>query len=369
MATLNDFSVADGNQYVLAQYYNLLLGSILRKEFSNAVTMSATVTLTDGDTPIQRLNCNGANRIVRMPPGANGNHPFMIINTTSSGSWTLTVQSNDGAIALRVLAPGESVLVVPDGNGAYKDPACSSGFIQENSAQLVWDSNTGYHANPGSAVVNGTLLVWSANITRSSLSLSANTLYYVYLYSNSGTPAVEESTTVPVWDSGLNYYKKTGDQTRRCIGYFSTNASSQIRKFLNTVMGRVSEFILTDGVDAGTSKRVVSGGTVSGSWQSFSLSPFVPAHATHAYLLSKLVSSVVNDDGIIGLSPIDLGSSVGNEAPFQVRGKIVAASQSIFFGTSWLAISSPQTYYYRLQHVVGTGSQANIEVYGARILR
>lgn len=119
MTTLNDFSVADLTIDVLAIYYNKLLGSVFRKEFSNAVTMSTDLTLTDGDTPIQRLDCNGANRVVKMAVGAAGNHPQLLINTTSSGAWTLTAKSNDGTTVLKVLNPGEIGYFLPDGSGLY----------------------------------------------------------------------------------------------------------------------------------------------------------------------------------------------------------------------------------------------------------
>jgi len=133
MGTLNDRTVTDGNQFVLATYYNLLLGTIIRKDFSNAVVMSVTLTLTDGDYLIQRLDCNGANRIVKLPPGADGNHPFLLINSTSSGAWTLTVQNNAGTVTYRVLNPGEYVYVVPDGNGAY----LNTGLFRETDYKLA----------------------------------------------------------------------------------------------------------------------------------------------------------------------------------------------------------------------------------------
>lgn len=441
MTTLNDFSVSDFTIDVLAIYYNKLLGSIFRKEFSNAVTMSTDLTLTDGDTPIQRLDCNGANRVVKMAVGAAGNHPVLMINTTSSGSWTLTVKSNDGLTTLKVLDPGEFGFLYPDGNGGYLDivqfdgsiyltkdgltewdeqasnpstPASGkwklffkagglyliddagtvigpvttdhgalgglgdddhpqyqkyTGYIQENSAQLLYVGAQAYSVLPGSADVNGTLLTWAANIARTGLSLTADTIYYVYLYSSSGTPAVEESTTVPVWDSALNYYKKTGDATRRCIGWIEASATNTLRKFLNTVQGRVSEVIYLDGEDPATDKRVVNGGTVSTSWQSFSLAPLVPSHATHFYGLAKIVFTNSLDDAVLGLSAIDLGSAQGNWAPFDVRDKGAAAGVSTFFGSNWLAISTSQTYYYRLYHVTGTTSTAVVEIHGARIVR
>lgn len=469
MTTLNDKSVADGNQFVLAIYYNLLLGSILRKDFSNGVTMSTDITLTDGDIAIQRLNCNGADRIVKVPPGADANHPFFIINTSAANN-IVTVKSNDGATTHQVLGQGEAAFMVPDGNGGYKDLTASSlsgaihnaaskatpvdadelgiwdsvakvlkrltwanlkatlnavydwatvvhaatskatpvdadelglldsaasfvvkkltwanlkatlktyfdtlyepipGYIQENCAKLVYDSANGYHVEPGSANVNGTLLVWESNITRASLTISANTLYYVYLYSNSGTPALEESTTVPVWDSALNYYKKTNDATRRCIGFIEgSGAANTMRKFQNINLGRISEIIYVDGDITG--RVPISGGTVTTAWTSFSLAPLVPAHATHCSLLMKIIGATLGDEGIIGLSPIDLGSGVvANLSPNFVRGRASAAGANVFFGSTWNAIETSQTYYYRLLINAGTPT-VEIQVHGARFVR
>ncbi len=246
--------------------------------------------------------------------------------------------------------------------------AGANGYIQENSAQLLYVGNQAYSVLPSTVDVNGTLLTWASNIARTSLSLSANTLYNVYLYSSSGTAAVEESTTAPVWDSTLNAYKKTGDATRRWIGYLSTDASGYIRKFVHVLCGgRVSEIIFVDG--SVTGKSVVNGGTTTGSWASFSLSPFVPVPASHYYGIAKLVGTAANDDATIGISPIDLSSAAGNLAPFVVRADNDVAAASIFFGTTMLPISTAQTNYYRIAHVVGTGSSLVLQVHGARFLR
>ena len=151
MTTLNDFSVADLTIDVLAIYYNKLLGSIFRKEFSNAVTMSTDLTLTDGDTPIQRLDCNGADRIAKVPVGAAGNHPFLLINTTSSGSWTLTVKSNDGTTVLKVLDPGEFGFFYPDGNGEYLDIVQFDGSVYLTKDGLAeWDEQASDPSTPAS---------------------------------------------------------------------------------------------------------------------------------------------------------------------------------------------------------------------------
>lgn len=121
MTDLNDFIVTDDTTDNLASLHNRILGGILRAEFSNATTMSGTVTLADSDTPIQRLNCNGANRIVKMPAYNAANHPFFIINTTAA-TYTLDVQSNAGVTLLTtpLAANGGLVLVIPDGTAGYK---------------------------------------------------------------------------------------------------------------------------------------------------------------------------------------------------------------------------------------------------------
>lgn len=120
MADLNDFNYVDDSDDVMAVDVNNLVASSLRSEYKNVETLSATRTLLDVDTPIQRFDCNGANRIVKMPTAdAVENHLFLIVNSTASGTYTLTVQNNGGTVNLAVLNPSEFVLVVPDGNGGY----------------------------------------------------------------------------------------------------------------------------------------------------------------------------------------------------------------------------------------------------------
>lgn len=239
------------------------------------------------------------------------------------------------------------------------------GYWKEGGGKLTWNSATGYQVAAGAADLNGDVISWTSAITRSSLSLSADTLYNVYLYNNSGTAAITESTTSPTFDSSLGYWIKTGDNTRRWIGYLATDASGNIRKFVHVLCGgRVSEIILVDG--SVTGKSVVNGGTTTGSWASFTMTTLVPVPASHYYAVAKLVGTAANDDATIGISPIDLGSAAGNLAPFVVRGDNDVAGGSIFFGTTMLPISTAQTNYYRIAHVVGTGSSLVLQVHGSR---
>lgn len=120
MTTLSSFQVTDDLTDNLASYHNRLLGGIFRSEFQNVESLSGTKTLTDTDTAIQRLNCNGASRTVKAPTAnTTTNHPFFIVNSTSSGTYTLTVQNNGATVTYAVLNPSEFILLMPDGNGAY----------------------------------------------------------------------------------------------------------------------------------------------------------------------------------------------------------------------------------------------------------
>ena len=119
MADLNDFGYTDDVDDVLAVYVNNLLASTLRSEYKNVETLAADKTLTDADTPIQRLDCNGAARIVKVPTeDAVENHPFFIVNS-SSGAYAITVKNNAGTEIIATINQGRAVMVYPSGVGGY----------------------------------------------------------------------------------------------------------------------------------------------------------------------------------------------------------------------------------------------------------
>jgi hypothetical protein len=69
--------------------------------------------------------------------------------------------------------------------------------------------------------------VSNAGIGISNSGLSASTRYYLYLYDNSGAPALELSTTAFTYDTSTVYPIKTGDATRTYCGSVVTDGSSQ----------------------------------------------------------------------------------------------------------------------------------------------
>jgi hypothetical protein len=412
MTDLSGFLYTDFLDDVLAVIANRLIAGNLRGELTNTETISGTKTLTDGDCPIQNLTPSGANQKVLLAPEAVGNHHVFIRN--ASATYNLVIKDDSDTTTFATILPLTTGWLIPIGGTTWaaddrgkaaanglaslnasskvvQDPANatatptaskipiadanglldswvsgSNGYIAENSAQLLYVGAAAYSVLPGEAIVNGTKLSWVANIARTGLSLSANTLYYVYLYSNSGTPAVEESTTAPIWDTTLMYYKKTGDATRRCIGYLSVNATPAIRSFLNVVTGRVSEIVFVDGDETG--RQPVSSGASPSAWTSFTLAPLVPAHATHVSLLAKCILVTSGDDGIVALSPTDLGAAVANTSITYYRGRAGAANANVFFGSSFFPIATASTYYYRTL-VVSGACVANILVEGCRFVR
>ncbi len=119
MGSFNDNLVTNDIDDILAPFINKLLVSTLRGEYSNPVTMTGTVTLTDADYTTQRYDCNGANRIVKLPAPADANHPFSLINVTAA-TYTLDIQTNGGAAIVTLAPNGGNALFIPDGSTGFK---------------------------------------------------------------------------------------------------------------------------------------------------------------------------------------------------------------------------------------------------------
>jgi hypothetical protein len=83
--------------------------------------------------------------------------------------------------------------------------------------------------------------VSTAGFGASNSGLSASTRYYVYLYDNLGTAALELSTTASTYDTATGYPIKTGDATRLYVGSTITDGSSQ---FLTSASGWLNPILV-----------------------------------------------------------------------------------------------------------------------------
>ncbi|WP_456254564.1 hypothetical protein ACP3PM_17895 [Pseudomonas iridis] len=147
----------------------------------------------------------------------------------------------------------------------------AAGFIE--GLYLTWVSATSISLGTGAAYSpnTGRILQVLTPITISGLSLAASTWYYVYLYENAGSPAVEVVATVPAAPYNGTARMKTGDSNRRYLGAIKTNASGQIFQFQHDSTGFIYWLSATNTAPF----RVLNGG-VQTIPTAFSLSPAVP---------------------------------------------------------------------------------------------
>jgi len=155
------------------------------------------------------------------------------------------------------------------------------GYI--DGLQMQWVSGTSITVTSGNAYIPSlaNVLACPNAMTLSGLSLTASTWYHVYLYSNTGTPAIECVTTAPVLYNGAAY-QKTGDASRRYIGSVLTDAGGLIYNFLHCEDYRVYYQV---GID--TFKVLVGNATTA---TSVSCSSVVPVTALRVF------TSIINND-------------------------------------------------------------------------
>lgn len=111
--------------------------------------------------------------------------------------------------------------------------ASGPGYIEGLIPQ--WNSATSISVSPGSAALPSpaAALLSTSTLTLSGLTLSAATWYYLYIYDNAGTPALELVTTAPSAPYTGTARTKTGDIGRRFIGALRTGtAANSLRPFI-----------------------------------------------------------------------------------------------------------------------------------------
>ena len=131
----------------------------------------------------------------------------------------------------------------------------------------LWVSATSIQINPGSAYIPslGRVITATGALVLSGLTLTAATWYYLYLYDNAGTAAIELVTTSPTAPyAGFARTKSGGGgDSRRFLGAFRAQVSNVLRTFVwaedyvNYTDSAVLYPILSNGT--ATSATVVSG--------------------------------------------------------------------------------------------------------------
>lgn len=214
---------------------------------------------------------------------------------------------------------------------------------------MEWQGTASVRVNPGAAQIqsNKTVIVVNTAITKSGLSLSANTWYHLYLYLNAGVPDIDVSTTAPASPYTGTARSKTGDTARRYIGSVRSNASSQLIKFVqdgNTIRYQAD---VTQ-----TPFRVLSGGTTN-AWTTVSLASVIPVTGI------SMAAFIQQVGGTIG---IEISTSSTGADFYYVINPGQFASGMFSFNTSATA------FYYKAP-ASGAGSGLFIDVSGYTFTR
>lgn len=183
------------------------------------------------------------------------------------------------------------------------------GYI--DGLRMEWVSGTSLRVTGGAAYVPGLqgILGVESPITKSGLSLSANTWYHLYLYRNGGSADIEISTTAPAEPYSGVARTKSGDNSRRYIGSVRTDGAGSVFNFVhvgNQIAYRAHTGLLPF--------AVVSGGLAT-SPTSVSCSSVAPPTASlaqvTAYNLTNVNMRILESEGNYGASGRIYGLSAG----------------------------------------------------------
>lgn len=185
-------------------------------------------------------------------------------------------------------AAGDVAVFVSEGSGNWKCAGymrASGGSLADrelgyiDGLKMEWVSTTSIRVTAGSAYIESTRRVLqSSTITKSSLSLSADTWYHLYLYDNAGAADIDVSTTSPASAYSGTARSKTGDTSRRYVGSIRSNGSSLLHNF--QMCGNKISYLEQCDV---TPFRVVNGGTAT-SATAVSTNAIVPVTARIAQI-------------------------------------------------------------------------------------
>lgn len=276
---------------------------------------------------------------------------------TSAQSAALTAQGAAAAAQSTAnTALANAATAQGDATNALEQVSALHGLIV--GLRMSWNSGTSIGISAGAAYVPslGKVLELPAALTKSGLSLSANTWYHLYLYSNAGTPDVEIVTTAPAAPYWGTARAKTSDTTRRYIGSIRTTTGGAVIQFQHYPDGGVVTYL---GTDYSLRNRLAAGTATAAT--TVALSTIIPPTAETADLFltnAATVGIVVTGNSTQGLP---LAGGAGNTYygyADPMRGTFVPNHP----------VDSSQAITYRyLSAVTGTGCY--IDVNGYRYLR
>jgi hypothetical protein len=198
------------------------------------------------------------------------------ISEGSTAAAALAALESKNAAALSATNAGASAGSAATSATAAAASAAASlgvglGYIE--GLRVIYNNANSISVTSGMArIESGALIKGAATLTLSGLTLTANTWYHLYLYSNAGVAAVELVTTAPAEPFNAEARSKTGDTSRRFLGSFrSAVTANTLCPFGMDGGNWVTHLGDTNGLPC----RILNGGTNT-AWTPASCSPAVP---------------------------------------------------------------------------------------------
>lgn len=206
----------------------------------------------------------------------------------------------------------------------------NAGIIQ--GCGLTYNATDTLGANAGMLDINGNQYVNAGAIMLVLAGMTPLALHYVYASANGAAWKLEVSTTVPIFDTALNAWKKTGDATRRCIGSVYAITDTTMMPFTQSGSGRLRfhQYFVTDFTNTTIVNYVV--GTGVANWLAANFASIVPVTRTLIRLLVNLINNNAArkeiQAGITGLNPVPGSTLLTNcIAPVTVSENLDSGSQ------------------------------------------
>ena len=206
--------------------------------------------------------------------------------------------------------------------------------------KLEYVSATSIKVNSGLLKTESGDRIEISSITLSSLSLSASTIYHIYVYLSGGTPTAEASTTAPATPYAGTARSKTGATGRRYVGSIVTDGSGNVKPFEHSASANLIAYVKY--AANASPHRCLNGGTATTA-TAVSLSGLVPTTSRIAQVRITNSSDVIartSDDNGVGASQVTVFLTAGNTA--QQSGFLphpIDSSQQIWYAMA----SSPST--------------------------
>jgi len=190
----------------------------LLNDAGSAVTTSVMTLLNSGDigigstSPMVSLDLSQKTDALALPVGNTGQRPPGMNGELRYNTSTSTLEAFIGGLWTSL-------------NGAGS-PIESSGRLTGSGTTL---SYCPYKGNLKTTAAQGVYTIPSGCLTATTTSLSANTLYYVYLwYNGSGAWVLDAETTGHATDSATGIEVMSGNNTRTLVGMIHTDGSKNV---------------------------------------------------------------------------------------------------------------------------------------------